>query len=428
MNEPDVLIRMIYQQLGISTTDTLSPANFEIIDLPDQSNIIHLFQTVTPSLIFITDHETNIRKIIEVVTYIRRQDSVIPIVLLSQNHATPFTLVALKGSINNNQRRIETPSGISSLKQPDAGILIGNSESLMEIKNYLRRVAQTDSTVLITGETGTGKELAAEMIHQNSARSNQPFAIINCTALPESLVESELFGYEKGAFTGAGAAKKGKFEQANSGTVFLDEIGDMSLFSQAKILRTIERKEIYRLGGKGPIRLDFRIVAATNKTPEDLVSQGSFRNDLFYRLNIAHVNIPPLRERKDDIPLLITHFINKMNGRFGRMIKGFTKEAEHLMARYNWPGNVRELKNIVEASFLNLPMDKLSLMKLSGQLKNQLSISPPSSVDERKKVVSVLLETKWNKSKAAQKLNWSRMTIYRKMANYNIVEKRSPNR
>ncbi len=299
---------------------------------------------------------------------------------------------------------------------------------MRQAKAYLAKLAATDSTVLITGETGTGKELAAELIHRNSPRHKKPFICVNCAALPEGLVESELFGYERGAFTGAVAAKPGKFEMADKGTVFLDEVCDMNPYAQAKILRSIECKEVYPLGGRGATPLDLRIIAATNQNPEQLMAEGKFRKDLYYRLNVARVHMPPLRERKEDILRLISHAIENLNRRFKRNVQGLTDEAMATLFRYDWPGNVRELMNLIEASFINLPSRQVDFVDLPRQLQKQLDNSAELPLNERKQIVSALLETKWNKSKAAQKLSWSRMTVYRKMTKYSIVEKRTPSR
>ncbi len=299
---------------------------------------------------------------------------------------------------------------------------------MREIAAYIARIASTDSTVLITGETGTGKELVAERIHCNSLRSLRPFISINCAALPESLVESELFGFDRGAFTGAVAAKKGKFEQAQGGTVFLDEIGDMSLYAQAKILRSIENKEVYPIGGNRAIPLDIRIIAATNQEPEELMAEGNFRQDLYYRLNIARIHLPPLRDRKEDIPRLVAYMINKLNQRFNRNIKGLTKEALACLLRFDWPGNIRELMNLLEASYINLPSDPIYHMDLPEPIHQRLQLTATDNDTERSRILSALLDTNWNKSTAARKLEWSRMTLYRKIAKYKIVEKRKPAR
>jgi transcriptional regulator with PAS, ATPase and Fis domain len=330
--------------------------------------------------------------------------------------------------VTSVKRTLAEVSGQSSTNEettvPDPGsdqFMIGKSSPIREIKTYLHKIATTDSTALISGETGTGKGLAAELIHRNSSRYKKPFVSVNCAALPESLIESELFGHERGAFTGATTLQRGKFELASGGTVFLDEIGDMNLYAQTKILRTIEKKEVYRLGGKKNIPIDIRIIAATNQEPERLLENGEFRKDLYYRLNVARVHMPPLRDRKEDIPLLLNHYIQEMNRYFGRNIKGFTKDANNTLLYYNWPGNVRELKNVVEAAFINLPPENVDLVELPKSFLNRLKLSEHSSDSERDRMLAILFETNWNKSKAAQKLHWSRMTLYRKMAKYHIM-------
>jgi transcriptional regulator with PAS, ATPase and Fis domain len=302
--------------------------------------------------------------------------------------------------------------------------MIGESKCMREIKNYLCKVAPTDSNVLITGETGTGKELAAGLIHLKSPRYKNPFVCINSAALPETLIESELFGYDRGAFTGAVAEKPGKFELANSGTVFLDEIGDMNHYAQAKILRIIENREFFHLGGKRPVSFDARIVAATNKEPSQLIEERKLRDDLYYRLNVARIHLPPLRERKEDIPSLISHAAKRLNHRFGRNILGLKDDAMACLFRYDWPGNIRELFNLIEAIYINLPSRQTDFIDLPKPIQKQIKVTEVHPIDERKQIVTTLLETNWNKSTAAQKLKWSRMTLYRKMTKYNIVESR----
>ncbi|GAK58608.1 transcriptional regulatory protein zraR [Candidatus Vecturithrix granuli] len=308
----------------------------------------------------------------------------------------------------------------TSVNLHHAHCIIGQSAFMRHLKTYLLKVAKTDSTVLITGETGTGKELTAEAIHQYSSRQHKPFICINCAALPENLIESELFGYDKGAFTGAYASKHGDFEQANGGTVFLDEIGDMSSCAQAKILRTIESKEINHLGGKKSILVDVRIIAATNHEPERLLQEGKFREDLFYRLNVARIHLPPLRDHKEDIPYLIHWYIQAFNQQFGKTVTGFTKEALDLLMHYDWPGNIRELKNLLEATFINLPCEKISIVNLPDPFRKRLQETEELPRNERERLLSALFVSNWNKSKAAQRLHWSRMTVYRKMVKYNI--------
>lgn len=303
--------------------------------------------------------------------------------------------------------------------------MVGSSRAMDDLKGLLERVSMVDSTVLITGETGTGKELAAGLIHANSARVQQSMVSVNCAALPDNLVESELFGYERGAFTGAVAMTRGRFEQAHGGTVFLDEISEMSPFAQAKILRVIEDKQVSHLGGSTPIPLDFRLIAATNQDPELLIEEGTFRDDLFYRLNVARVHMPSLREHRADIPLLVEHGIRRLNRKFCRSVKGLSAEAMDALMRYRWPGNVRELMNLLEATYINMPADRISFADLPPQYRRYLAASRQMPDDERARVLTALMETNWNKSTAAKKLNWSRMTLYRKMTKHRIVEKRS---
>jgi transcriptional regulator with PAS, ATPase and Fis domain len=301
--------------------------------------------------------------------------------------------------------------------------MLGQSQLMQHLREQLLKVASTDSTVLITGETGTGKELTADLIHRNSPRQKKPFICVNCAALPESLLESELFGYEKGAFTGATTLKQGEFELAEGGTIFLDEIGDMSPHAQSKILRAIERKEVSHLGGKKSINLDIRIIAATNQELERLVAEGTFRQDLYYRLNVARIHLPPLRDRKEDIPHLLEHYVQELNQRFEMNVEGFTEEALTCLLHYGWPGNVRELKNLLEATFINLPSRMIKFTDLPEAFQRQLKETETLPQNERDRMLFALFATNWNKSKAAQKLHWSRMTLYRKMAKYHIVTK-----
>lgn len=304
----------------------------------------------------------------------------------------------------------------------DANSMIGSSPTMREIRRDMARVARSASTVLITGETGTGKELAAEFIHENSPRCKNIFVCINCAAIPDSLLESELFGHAKGAFTGAERYRDGLFLSADGGTVFLDEIGDMSLCAQAKILRVIEKREVCRVGANRGTQLDIRFVAATNQDLESMVSRGSFRKDLFFRLNVARVHLPPLRERVEDIPSLLLHYCLHFGDKIGTPVPEFSEECLHCMLTYDWPGNVRELKNLVEGLFLrDLPQRieaKDLPIALWGHAQKTAGISP----QERDTLLAALFECKWNKSEAAKKLHWSRMTLYRKLAKYQIVK------
>ena len=230
--------------------------------------------------------------------------------------------------------------------------LIGKSRSMQEIYGKIEQVADSRTTVLIMGESGTGKELVAKALHYNSGRRDRPFIALNCAALPETLIESELFGHEKGSFTDATARRVGQFELANSGTLFLDEIGDLSAMTQAKLLRVLQEREFIRIGGGHTIKVDVRIVAATNKNLEELVRKGQFREDLYYRINVIALHLPPLRERGEDIPLLAKYFLSKRIEEEGRPSQEFSKDAVELLSHYSWPGNVREMENIIEQAFI----------------------------------------------------------------------------
>jgi DNA-binding NtrC family response regulator len=373
---------------------------------------------------------------------IRRLNRWVPIVLIPSNSSEELAIAALRAGVTDYFRQpvvvdelvarvvrclaeavpspFLAPSEATALGTVQPPYLIGESAPMREIDAYIGQVASTDSTVLITGETGTGKELVAALIHMRSPRAEKPFVSINCAAIPETLLESELFGYERGAFTGAHVQKEGALKLANEGTAFFDEIGDMSPEDQAKILRAIESKEIRRLGGKRSIPLDFRVIAATNQDLERRVSEGKFRKDLYFRLNVARISLPPLRDRKEDIPALLGHYIGELNRRLGREVEGLGDDALGPLLLYDWPGNVRELKNLLEAVYVHFRLQWIGFTDLPRQFRRQLGNAGQPQT-ERDLLLSVLLSTRWNKSQAAQKLHWSRMTLYRKMAKYEIV-------
>jgi len=256
--------------------------------------------------------------------------------------------------------------------------MIGRSLAFMRILDTIKSVAPYDTAVLIQGETGTGKELVARSIHYNSARKNEPLITVNCAAIPETLVESELFGHEKGAFTGATQQKKGKFELADGGTIFLDEIGDMPMQAQAKILRVLQEKEITRVGGVKAIHTDVRLIAATNRSLPDLIKEGKFREDLYYRLNVVDILVPPLRERVEDIPLLVEYFLNRHNQRYHQQ-KQFSPEAMQRIFAYSWPGNIREIENAVERAFVLSKGNIIKSDHLPPEITASLSLHPESS-------------------------------------------------
>ncbi|TKJ38523.1 two-component system response regulator [candidate division LCP-89 bacterium B3_LCP] len=433
MKAPQILLTPGSEKNCVRLKSLLMNQGFRV---QEADSIVHdlppLLEDPPEVVIFHTNH-TNTAEIILSIKRIRRQDPWIPLFITAESSSedqaitmfragitdyfkVPYSLNELVASIKRNLPRHMMNAGNSFIDQR----MIGESQVMQSIKDSLRKIARTTASVLISGETGTGKELVAELIHEESPRSGKPFICINCAAVPEALMESEFFGYERGAFTGALALKRGKFESASQGTVFLDEISEMSTKCQAKLLRVIEFKKTYRLGGNTCIPLDFRVIAATNRDPVRLVSEERFREDLYYRLNVAHIHLPPLRNRRDDVPLLVDYFIKQLNRKFKRAVKGVTDNAMNYLLEYHWPGNIRELQNLLEAAFIDLPERNLSFIDLPQRPDHVDRETRLPIVNERDNMISALLETDWNKSKAAEKLNWSRMTLYRKMQKYHI--------
>jgi len=304
---------------------------------------------------------------------------------------------------------------------------IYSGEKMHEVASLIVRVAKTDSTCIIQGESGVGKEVVVTLLHESSERKNQPLVKVNCAAIPETLLESELFGYERGAFTGAYQRKMGKFELANKGTVFLDEIGDISPLLQSKLLRVIQEKEIERLGGLHPIKVDVRIIVATNKNLDEEVKKGTFREDLYYRLNVVNIQIPPLRERKEDIPLLIDFFLKRFNDKHKREIRGFTREARDMLIKYDYPGNVRELENIIERATVLTRGDHISkedLPALSDKVQPSLEGSMNEVVEtmEKRMITEALVNANWVQTRAAFSLGISERMLRYKIKKYNIAK------
>ncbi|MBI5503395.1 MAG: sigma-54-dependent Fis family transcriptional regulator [Deltaproteobacteria bacterium] len=302
------------------------------------------------------------------------------------------------------------------------GTIVGESPQMQKVLEMAASVARTDATVLIRGESGTGKELIAQAIHANSARSYFPIIPVNCGALPESLLESELFGHEKGAFTGAQYRRKGKLEMADGGTLFLDEIGTISLRTQVDLLRVLETKEFTRLGGSKSIRVDFRVICATNQNLEKLVEEGAFREDLYFRVNVIAVFLPPLRERREDIPLLLQHFLEQYSLRMNRPFKEFDPAALDLLVRYSWPGNVRELANAVERALVVGTPPTVRVSDLPLRLSETPGASGGDSLAEMEKVhvANVLERCGWNITHAAETLKIDRVTLYHKIEKYGL--------
>ena len=308
--------------------------------------------------------------------------------------------------------------------------IIGKTPVIEQVFQTVRKIAPTDSTVLITGETGVGKELIARAIHLASHRHDQSFVKINCVAIPETLLESELFGYEKGAFTGAVINKPGRFEIAHQGTIFLDEIGEMSLHLQAKLLSVLQDKAFERVGGVKTIKVDVRIIAATNKDLQSAMKAGTFRSDLFYRLHVVPIHIPPLRERKDDLITLTDYFLKKFTAKYRKQITSITPEVIASFIQYDWPGNIRELENVLERIILMSENDTLSLDQVPSEIRvtepmNETStlkekVDSLSHTTEKQLIIDALNKTNQNRTKAAELLSISRRTLQKKIKEYGL--------
>ncbi|RPJ04525.1 MAG: sigma-54-dependent Fis family transcriptional regulator, partial [Deltaproteobacteria bacterium] len=316
--------------------------------------------------------------------------------------------------------------------------IVGESKPMIEIFDLIKKVSSTSTSILITGESGTGKELIARSIHDQGNRGSGPFVAINCAAIPSELMESEMFGHEKGAFTGAHIRTVGKFEHANQGTLFLDEVSALRPDLQAKLLRVLQEREIERIGSNKPIKIDIRVVAATNTNLEDAVLEGKFRQDLYFRLNVVPIAIPSLRERREDIPLLAKHFLNKFNLAFNKTIPGFSQKAIDALMRYHWPGNIRELENLIERLVVLLSrnepiqLEDIPLEILMSSSQDVLGFEPPKSglikireEFEKRIILNVLETARWNQTEAARVLKISRVHLIQKAKQYGIQLKKT---
>jgi two-component system nitrogen regulation response regulator NtrX len=389
---------------------------------------------------------------LEVLQRIKAADETVPVVMIS-GHATVTTavdatklgaldfiekplaservLVTIRNAIDRSRLADENRSLKRVVEVRHQ--IVGESPHLKKVMDAIRRAAPTNATVLITGESGVGKELVARAIHRNSLRSRDRFVQVNCAAIPDDLIESELFGHEKGSFTGATEKQIGKFEQADKGTIFLDEVGDMSLKTQAKVLRVLQEGEVERLGSARTIKVDVRVIAATNKNLEDEIEKGTFREDLYFRLAVIPVYVPPLRERKDDIPLLVRHFADLFARDNNFRPKRVTPAAMDVLQRYRWKGNIRELRNTVERLIIMTPADSIDLPDLPESIRVDGPSRGPDNeavkagtlrehkeVSERAFLVQKLRETGWNISKTAELIDTPRSNLYKKLEQYNI--------
>ncbi|QPJ61159.1 MAG: sigma-54-dependent Fis family transcriptional regulator [Candidatus Nitronauta litoralis] len=354
----------------------------------------------------------------------------------------PFEISEMRMVIRRAVERWQLQAEILDLKsdlgeKAKAETILGNSQSILEINERIQKVSSSAVSVLILGESGTGKELIAHAIHANSSVKKGPFVKVNCAAVPHDLLEAEFFGHEKGAFTGAHKMKRGKFELAEGGTLFLDEIGDMPATTQMKILRALQEREIERLGGEESIKVDTRVIAATNKDLQSAVDQEEFRADLFYRLNVVSFQVPPLRERREDIPLLVQHFLELYNEKFGKQIKKISDKGMALLGDYSWPGNIRELENVIQRGMVLSYDDVLTDQNLlevypalgekaktevrGKSAKLQDALDDLISVEEKKLIHEALVQEKWKRQETADRLGISRKSLHNKMKKYGLM-------
>jgi DNA-binding NtrC family response regulator len=439
MSQPAILLIEPASALSTTLSTLLMHSGFAVLHAADQAGLRALFEKGRPEVVILGPSMIDPAGTLTCASEIRRVVGGTPIVLIAMVSSEELAINALRAGINEYVKSLSSPDEIVlsirrclaeriSLRDPWNKLphlegldrMIGDSAPMREVRMRLGKAASTDSNILITGETGTGKELIAELLHTNGPRREKPFIPINCAAIPDSLFESELFGYERGAFTGAHHSKDGKLKAADGGTVFLDEIGDMSPYGQSKMLRMIESREIQRLGSNFGTNVDVRIIAATNRNLENLVEENTFRKDLFFRLSVVSIHLPPLRERKEDLLSLLDYQIRYYNKRFKRSLRCLSDEAVAYVLAYDWPGNIRELKNLVETIFVELPAEDTAVAELPAQFRSRCLAMNSASRGERERLVRALLSTNWNKSKAASSLHWSRMTLYRKLAQYNI--------
>jgi two-component system response regulator PilR (NtrC family) len=388
---------------------------------------------------------------IEVLTAVKAIDPSIPVIIMTAYASQKTAIEALnngafhyliKRAAKNDQIKMVIRNALDVHKvknentflkkqlrcKDDFKEIIGKSEEIQKVFTLVDKVADTDSTILVCGESGTGKELIARAIHYRSGRASSPFVSINCGALPENLLESELFGHVKGSFTGAIKDKDGLFKVASGGTFFLDEVGETSPAIQVKLLRVLQEREIIPVGGTSPIKVNARLIAATNADLEKAVQEDTFRADLYYRLNVIPIVIPPLRHRRDDIPLLVEHFLQKASEKTGER-KSITKEAMELLAEYEFPGNVRELENIMERAVILQEGEQVDIEDLPDKVRSRSSCRRSLSLDktqmtleelEKEYLISVLEETNWQKKKASAILGINASTLYRKIQRYGL--------
>lgn len=435
---PGPRIALIHRNMSAPWDERLRMAGFELTWFRGPEV---LFESGCPglALVVLSDFGGGTAAAIDAAKKLKAVSPLVPIVLVAAESSEDAAIAALRAGVSDYLKTPLTPDDLhrAVLHQLGTALARGQGAALRHqivyessvmhsLVGYAGKLALSNSTVLITGETGTGKELIAEMIHGGGARGKKPLVAINCAAIPDALLEGELFGRERGAYTGADTAYEGKLKLGDGGTIFFDEIGDLTPCGQAKLLRVLESRQVQRLGSAVSLPLNIRILAATNQELPGMVERGHFRRDLYFRLSVARVDIPPLRTRKDDIPCLVDHFVAAFQSKLGMKFPGFTTPASRALIAYDWPGNVRQLRNVVEELFARLPDRAIDALDLPPEITGMAAREHEPAPDEKSRIVSVLTATRWNKKRAAEQLCWSRMTLYRKLAFYGILEPDRP--
>ncbi|MDW7678796.1 MAG: sigma-54 dependent transcriptional regulator [Bacillota bacterium] len=447
--KPKILVVDDEKNMRWAISRALEKEGYEIHEASNGQEGIETFERFRPDVMLL-DLKMPVMDGMEALTHIRKTNATTPILMLTA-HGTmetaieamklgamdylskPFDVEELKVQIRKALHVSELEEQVTYLKETTAfetgNVVIGNSQPMKELMTMVERAAATPATILIQGESGTGKEIVAHLIHHNSPRRDKPFIKVNCGAIPETLIESELFGHEKGAFTGATSRKIGKFERARGGTILLDEIGELNLSMQVKLLRVLQDKEIERVGGSETVAVNARVIAATNRQLKEMTEEGTFREDLYYRLNVIPLHIPPLRERKEDIPAFVNHFLKVYCNEMGRKNMALSPEAMEQLVNHPWKGNVRELENVIERLVILSPTDDVQEVDLphSGDteaIKDRRIHLPEEGVSlddlEKDLILQALEKTGNNQTKAAQLLSISRHTLMYRMDKHGI--------
>jgi DNA-binding NtrC family response regulator len=433
MKKFSILVVDDEKEMCISLSEILSSGGYRALYTVDPSKVPMLLSGHSIDLIIMDVRMPKISGI-DLLKSIKEKNNRIPIIMISGYSSVESAVLAMKyGALNFYMKPINTAEllreigRVAEVNRPDAEnldrMILSRSSEMALIRKEISKVAPTDAPVLLTGESGTGKELAASALHDQSNRKDRPFIKVNCASLPETLLESELFGHERGSFTDAVEQRLGKFEMANGGSIFLDEIGDMSSKIQPKLLRVLQDGEIQRLGGSETISTDVRIISATNQDIGGLIRENRFREDLYYRLSVLIIDIPPLRERREDIQVLTDHFLNMFNRIYGKRLQSLSPQVAEIFVHHHWPGNVRELRNCLERSciFAAEHQEQLDVELLPAQYRGLVTREPGGGLAEyfdelsREKILEALALSDGVKHKAAQRLKIHRKTLYNKM-------------